>query len=135
MPRRGNRPSARRGSEAPDSLPSVEWLPREFTGVRSPGEAQQDLLVIASAGEPLNRAHVTVDGDDGDAVRSTGRVTAEVDGSAPIKIRVDGVFSFEFDVQGCRGAWLSTVDGADYYGLSIDLGWGCVGLSDAYNGL
>jgi hypothetical protein len=46
----------------------VEWLPYEFTGVRSPAEVEHDLLVIARAGDVLNEAHVSVDRDDDDLV-------------------------------------------------------------------
>jgi hypothetical protein len=113
----------------------VESLPHEFTGVRSPEEAQHDILVIAGAREPFNEVHLSVDRDDGEGLRTTGHLTAEARDSGPFGIFVDGVFVFEFDVRGCRGAWLSALDGADYYGLNIDLGWGCVNVSDAYNDL
>jgi hypothetical protein len=42
----------------------VESLPHEFTGVRSPQEAQNDILVIAGAGEPFNRDEPTPEPDD-----------------------------------------------------------------------
>ena len=103
--------------------------------MRSPHDAERDLPTCAGAGDPVGCAHVLVGRDDGESVETTGLVTAEVDESAPIKVCVDGVFSFAFDVRSCRGAWLFTFDDADYYTLKIDLGWGCVELSDAYNGL
>lgn len=117
------------------SLGRVEWLPHDFTGVRSPREAEHDLLVVAGAGAPLDEAHVSVDPDDGAVVKRTGHVTAEPREHGRITVLVDGVALFEFDRQRCRGAWLSTLDGADYYSASIDLGWGCVTVSDGYNGL
>ena len=115
---------------------SLKWLPYDFTGVRSPREAQQDLVTIASAGWPRDEAHVTIDPDDGEPVEVSGHVTASMDGEqGPLTVLVDGAAAFDFDLERCRGAWLGTIDEADYYALSIDLGWGRVHLSDAYNGL
>jgi len=117
------------------TVAGVQWLPHEFRGIRAPVEAQHDVLEIARAGEPFDEAHVTVDPDDGETLQRTGHVTTDAGEDGRFKIFVDDAFVFEFDVRECRGAWLSTLDGADYYGLSVDLGWGIVKFSDAYNGL
>jgi hypothetical protein len=105
-------------SGLPSSLAPVQWLAHDFTGVRSPAEAQRDVLAIAHATAPLNEAHVSVDPDDGESPRVTGHVTSEPRGAGPLTIcGVDGTPVFEFDLHACRGAWLSTFDGGDYYGL------------------
>lgn len=113
----------------------MEWLPSEFSGVRSVAEAEHDLLAIAGGLGGRNEAHVEIDPDSGPVRTQTGYVTAEVQAPGGLTIRLDGETVFDFDAGEFRGAWLSCNDGGQYYGLSIDLGWGCVGLSDAYNGL
>jgi hypothetical protein len=100
-------------------------------GVRSPQEAEHDLLAIAGAGDGRNRAHIGVNPDGGQVTRRTGHVTASTNASGPTEVFVDGVLIFTFELRTCRGAWLSTFDEADYFSLNIDMGWGWVWLSDA----
>jgi hypothetical protein len=108
-------------------------LPPEFQGVRSCDEARDDVLVIASAADPLNQVRVLVDPDDGAATEARGALTYSEGQGGAIELLLDTEPPFEFLANGCRGAWLDTNDGTDYYGLSVDLGWGCVELSDGYN--
>lgn len=108
----------------------MDGLPYEFRGARSPREARQDLLGIARTPEPYNVAQVRVEHDHGGVVDLEGHVTTEVQERGVVAVSVDGEFAFAFDEDRCRGAWLYTLDGADYFSLRIDLGWGCVALSD-----
>lgn len=109
-------------------------MPGSFQGLRTPEEAEHDLLVIARAEDDWNKAHVGLDYDDGETVHKTGHVRASVGADGTINVSLDGEPLFDFTRPGCRGAWLSSHDGGDYYGLSLDLGWGVVSFSDAYNG-
>ena len=106
----------------------MTWLPEEFKGIRSCEEARRDLLAIVR--DP-DRTSLIVDPDDGEEVVATGSVTGREGPSGSVQVSIDGAPAFEFEPARFRGAWLFTYDGADYYSLSIDLGWGRVFLGDA----
>lgn len=106
----------------------VKGLPEEFTGIRLPAEARQDLIGIASNGPAWNRAWVQVDPDEGARAEWSGVVTVASEDGGLLRVDVGGMRAFEFDESACRGAWLETIDGADLWWLRIDLGWGCVEL-------
>jgi hypothetical protein len=110
----------------------LEWLEFNYWGLISVDEARRDLFAIAGA-RTRNRAHVLVDPDEGPSDFRTGTVTAAPAHDGAFHVFVDGDPVFDFDPRSFRGAWLTTLDGADYYTLDLDLGWGRVELSDAYN--
>ena len=111
----------------------MSWLTFNYGGLRSLAEARDDLLTIANAPGRRSLAHVGVDPDGGSGVHTRGAVTADSSDADRFTVRVDGEAAFDFDSGSFRGAWLSTLDGADYYTLELDLGWGVVTLGDAYN--
>ena len=112
----------------------MEWLRHEYAGVRTSVEATEDLLTIGRAGW-RSEAHVVVDPDEGEPVEVTGHVAVKVNEAGQVTVEVDGSAVFAYHPRDCAGAWLSTLDGADYYSLRIDVGSACLGLRDAYNGL
>ena len=113
----------------------VRWLPYEFDGVRSTAEVVQDLVVIA--GNPWGRdeAHLTITPDYAEAFGSTGPLSLAERDPRSLVLLIGGVEVTSLALSEVRGAWLSTVDQADYYQLKIDLGSKVIALSDAYNGL
>jgi len=113
----------------------VRWLPYEFNGVRSDREAVTDLAVIAGAEWGRDEAHLWIDPDDAEGFGATGPLSIACRDPHSLVLLISGVEVTDVAVADIRGAWLQTLDQADYYSLSIDLGTRIVGLSDAYNGL
>ena len=103
--------------------------------MRALRDAGGDILAIARASGGLNEAHVGIDPDDGEPSITTGFLSALVSEDRHIHVSSGSDLVFVLDPESFRGAWLHTFDGADYYSLRLDLGWGRVTLSDAYNGL
>ena len=112
----------------------VSWLPRNYYAARSLKQAGSDLLAISDGGA-LSEAHVTVEPDSGETTTTTGRLGARLTADGALAVTVDEARSFELSAGNFRGGWLTTFDGADYYVLSVDLGWGVAHIRDAYNGL
>lgn len=108
-------------------------LPYDFKGVRLSTEVRRDLLSIAHAGAPFDKARVVVDSDAGPVVEVRGRLSAHERSPTQLDLRVDGHPCFRFDADTCRGGWLETLDGDDYYDLLVDVGWGRIAISDNYN--
>lgn len=113
----------------------MRWLPYEFNGVRSDREAVTDLAVIAGAEWGRDEAHLWIDPDDAEGFGATGPLSIACRDPHSLVLLISGVEVTDVAVADIRGAWLQTLDQADYYSLSIDLGTRIVGLSDAYNGL
>ena len=111
------------------------WLPPNYNGPRTAEEVTGDLHAIARWRD-TSEAHVTVAPKGGQTWGTTGYVSAEDTPGRPcVLVRVDGTEAFVFDRDEFVGASLSTLDGADYYGLSIETTRGKMLLTDAYNGL
>lgn len=127
-------PSADRASR--HQYPRVmRWLPYEFDGARTVNEVMHDLVVIA--GNPWGRdeTHLTVSPGDGEMLGETGPLSLAARDPHSVVLLISGVEIADFQFADFRGAWLCTLDEADYYVLKIDLGSKAIELSDAYNGL
>jgi len=102
--------------------------------VRTPREAVADLSVIAARAS-RSHAHGRVAVDGGKQVLVSGILSVYSVPPDSVLLAVDEREIITARLETIRGAWLHTVDGADYYSLRIDLGSAIVTVRDAYNGL
>lgn len=113
----------------------MRWLPFEFDGVRSASEVVGDLATIAGAQWGRDETHLSVEPDAAEGFGATGPLSIASRDAGSLVLLIGGVEVTDVAFADIRGAWLRTLDDADYYTLRIDLGSAIVELSDAYNGL
>jgi hypothetical protein len=135
---------------------AMEWLPLEFEGERCLKEALSDLNLIASAPPPYCDVHVdvyelalperprkidwpySVVGLTGPLAYDGLRLRSTADNQQAHHFTVGDVTrtsggSFHIHEDRFRWAHLTTLDGADYYFLNLQLERVLLQVSDAYN--
>jgi hypothetical protein len=101
----------------------------EFSGVRAPDEVMCDLRSIGDAGGSLSDINAMTRSPGGDPVVTYGQFRIEAT-SEEARLFVGDECIAAFSPNRLRGGWLVTLDGDDYFTLSLDTGDTLIELGD-----